>query len=127
MFDINADLGFKGGPRNSRNPTKQGNMLSEFVQEFGLTVCNCGLDARGPLETYVGPTGSSMIDYIMVSADLADKVSSCLTSSDEALNTSDHRAVSITLQVENVRAKEGDKKASKLVRWDKLCQDDIQS
>ena len=125
--DMNADLGYKGGPRNSRAPTKQGNMLSEFVHEFGLTVCNCEPDARGPTETYIGPTGSSMIDYIMVSADLADKVSSCLTSDDEALNTSDHRAVSISLQVENVRAKEGVQKASKLVRWDKLCQDDIQS
>ena len=123
--DMNADLGHKGGPRSTRDPNRHGNILYDFVQEFGLTACNYSSEAKGPLDTYVGPTGSSTIDLIMVSADLSHMVSSCHTSDDEALNTSDHNVVSITLEVENVRAAEDNARTNKRTRWDKLSPEDI--
>ena len=123
--DTNADMGYLGGPRCTREPSRQGVTLSRFVEEFGLVVGNCRTEARGPIETYVGPTGSSTIDHIMVSADLEHEIISCRTSDDNALNTSDHRMVSMALNVGNVKRVRGDPKGGKLLRWDKLSNDEI--
>ena len=123
--DTNADMGRLGGPRCSRQASKQGEALHHFVNEFGLIVSNGRVNATGPVDTYVGPTGSSMIDHILVSADMEDDILTCHTSDDNVLNTSDHRVVSVTLNVENVRARAGDVKRGNIIRWEKLSQEDI--
>ena len=125
--DMNADMGLSGGLRNKGTPTKHGKLLSSFVQEFGLVVCNCRVGATGPVETYVGPTGSSTIDHIMVSADLEGGVLSCSTSDDNVLNTSDHRAVRISLEVGKVSAGGRNAAGGRSIRWEKLTREEIQS
>ena len=50
---------------------------------------------------------------------------SCQTSDDHALNTSDHRVVNVTLNVENLRSAVGGTKKGKIIRWEKLSQEDI--
>ena len=118
--DFNAYLGSEGGPRGIKPPTKQGSQLIKLVNEFGLKVCNLDINSTGPICTYVGPTGATTIDYVMVSPELSDRVRECEVLIDDALNTSDHRPVRAIINIEHLKNERGGNTNSKIKRWDKL-------
>ena len=98
--DFNADVGFLGGKRLSRIPTKVGRVLSNFLDEFDLVAVNMMPLTQGPLNTFNGGVGSSTIDYIMIPKCLKDMILSCKVANDEILNTSDHFVVRCTFDIE---------------------------
>ena len=123
--DANGDIGHMGGPRSTRVPSKQGKMLAGFMREFGLFAPNMCLEATGPIDTHEGPTGSSTIDYVLLPHSLHDKVVTCGVSDEEALCTSDHRAVRVVLNLNAIRDRVVHTQGVKRRRWDKCSPEDI--
>ena len=124
--DFNADMGRKGGTRSKRCATKQGSALFKLISEFGLSACNLGTKATGPIDTHVVPTGKSTVDYILVPQGIVDKVQSCQVYGYDALNTSDHFPIQIVLNIENFICDQPPKGAARFIRWDKLDADQLQ-
>ena len=125
--DFNADVGRLGGCRSNRAPTKQGIALIKLVKEFGLHICNLSPSSTGPIDTYIGPTGRSTIDYFMVPHEMSGRVKVCKVLSNEVLNTSDHSPIQVTINVENFKSAPADKIGAGMKRWDKLNSGDIQA
>ena len=98
--DFNADMGFLGGKRSTRKPTKGGRYLAKFFSESGLCAVNMMSMSKGPVNTFCSGVGKSTIDYIAVQDSIVNLVQKCTVIQDEILNTSDHYAVSATLELE---------------------------
>ena len=121
--DMNADLGLKGGPRSAKQPDKRGLTLASFVEKYHLTATNLCKDARGPVNTHVGPTGETCIDYVLVPNYLCESVLDCITLADNPLNTSDHLPVKISINLGDVPRGCSEGSIVKKLRWDKLDRD----
>ena len=120
LGDFNADIGSGGGERGINPATKQGKILLKFMQEYNFVAGNMQSEARGPLSTFVGPTGQSSIDYVMVPAECYSLVTDCFVGEDEILNTSDHRPVHARLNLCSVRSNVVNRVRKGVKRWDKL-------
>ena len=118
--DFNADMGYLGGSRSHRKPTKLGMKLSKFLEEFDLTAVNMTKISTGPINTFHSGVGSSTIDYIAVPDSLLSLVGQCSVVSDEILNTSDHFALQATLNIECSIAKSDEVKQMPAIRWNKI-------
>ena len=80
----------------------------------------------GPTNTFEGPNGMSCIDYCLVPDDMRDRVVKCSVSDNSALDTSDHRAVSMTLRMSALRSFVVSGTISpKIRRWDKCTDKEI--
>ena len=123
--DLNADIGADGGSRSKKPATPRGKTLMKSIKEFGLLALNLSPKATGPVCTYVGPTGRSTIDYILVPQEINSMVLGCKVLRDEALNTSDHRPIQIELLIDSIinNAKSSRKVGRK--KWDKLSDTEI--
>ena len=104
---------------------ENGHDLIDFCKHTGLRIANgrIGEDAEVGKCTYVGSTGSSLIDYVLVSENLFDAFSSFTVSDPNIL--SDHCIINFAFYICNVgeemfenRKGEGIKVESKYV-WDK--------
>ena len=62
-------------------------------------MCNLSDIATGPIDTYYGPKGSPTIDNICIPSLHSDILCNCKTSDIDPLNTSDHEAFSVTLNI----------------------------
>ena len=98
--DWNADMGYLGGQKSTRQPSRLGKTTAKFFEEFSLHACNLAKTTKGPLNTFNGGTGSSTLDYIAVPLCFKRLVLECEVLEDPILNLSDHNAVHITLEVE---------------------------
>ena len=98
--DFNADMGYMGGKRSNRKPTRVGKTLAGFFEELDLVAVNMTTMATGPLNTFNSGVGSSTIDYVTVPCCILDLVVGCDVLRDEIMNTSDHYAIRYTLKVE---------------------------
>ena len=75
--DANCDMGSLGGEKGIRPPTGRGRKFFEFTSSHNLVPANLQSWSKGPIETYVGPTGSTTIDYILTPNEMLNKVISC--------------------------------------------------
>ena len=64
--DFNANMGFLGGKRSTRKPTKAGGKLAKYFSECGLCAVNMMPMSNGPVNTFCSGVGKSTIDYIAV-------------------------------------------------------------
>ena len=122
--DTNADLGSKGGPRGYKRISKQGKILLNFNNRYDLTAVNLQNYTKGPVNTHIGPTGKSTIDYILIPSTLLDCVISCRVCDGAALNTSDHRPVVCSLNLDTVVKNVHTGKVKRSKHWDKWQIDD---
>ena len=99
LGDFNGDVGALGGPRGTRPPTPRGRYVMNFFDRHGLVPMNMQISASGPVDTFQCHNGHSTIDYISVSADLLGDVSRCHVMQWDALNTSDHNVIQLTIKV----------------------------
>ena len=118
--DINGDLGSLFGTRNTRKANDRGILFSEIINRYNLIVCNLESLADGPVDTFYGPTGSSMIDFICIPITMKDSLTACNVSDNEPLNNSDHESVSIRLNVKTLQRHTRKDSTPKNKRWDKL-------
>ena len=72
--DTNADLGYAFDSRSNRSPSQQGKMLAEFNHKYALKPVNPMELTSGPVDTYIGPTRCSMINYILMPNDMVEQV-----------------------------------------------------
>ena len=98
--DFNGDVGYLCGPRSTRQPSKQGIIIANFLNEMGLFPANLCSNAIGPINTFKGGMGSSTLDYIAVPTCLRDSLSSCEVLDDHIMNTSDHLAIKASLAIQ---------------------------
>ena len=113
------------GPGGFYQANKNGKLLLNLTQELGLVASNLLDLATGPVQTHVGNVGQSTLDYVFVSGELVNRVRRCHTIADHVLNNSDHRAVSVSLDIKDCkRVKYGDA-GEGVNRWDKLSSDQI--
>ena len=123
--DFNADIGVEGGNRSKKQATARGKALMNTINEFGFSALNLGPKATGPVCTYVGPTGSTTIDYILAPQEINDKVLRCKVLRDEALNTSDHRPIQIELASDSISNKANVNRKIGRKKWNKLSDGEI--
>ena len=97
--DFNGDVGFLGGHRSTRPPSKQGTLVAKFLNELGLFPANLDTIAAGPINTFKGGMGSSTLDYIAIPESLRATLMSCNVLNECILNTSDHFAVEVSLGI----------------------------
>ena len=97
--DFNGDVGYLGGPRSTRPPSKQGQYVSNFLNEIGLLPANLCNIATGPVNTFMGGMGSSTLDYLAIPTSLRSCLVSCEVLDEHILNTSDHLAITMTLSI----------------------------
>ena len=101
LGDFNGDVGTAGGPRGTRNPTQRGRYVTNFFERHGFRAANMQADASGPVETFNSHNSSSTLDYIAVPEYLMGRISACSVSRWDALNTSDHTDVRLTLHIDS--------------------------
>ena len=93
--DMNADIGNLSGGRNPRVATQRGCEFYNFTESYNLFPTNLMSKAEGPIDTFYGPNGSSMIDYILIPNEMCSLIDSCGVSTYDPLNCSDHVPVYI--------------------------------
>ena len=82
--------------------------------------------ATGPVDTFNGPTGSSMIDYICIQSNMEGVLVSYNTSNNDPLNNSDHEVVSVTLNLTMLKSRYSSPVRPKIKLWNKITHDQIQ-
>ena len=123
--DFNGNIGFEGGPRGTDVPTRAGKAVLKFIYDQNVVAANLLRKASGSVNTYVGHNGSSVIDYILVPRYMASKIKSCHTGRNEALNTSDHLPIELTLNIDALPRSVLIDKPQNRIRWDKCSADFI--
>ena len=123
--DFNGNMGIRGGPRANNAPTKAGIAVHGCAKSQNLIATNLMRIATGQVDTYVGHNGSSIIDYIFVPEYLRSKIIKSHTGKGEALNTSDHLPIEVTIDVGALPRTVNFTKTSKRLRWDKCTSDFI--
>ena len=118
--DFNADMGYMGGRRSNRRPTKLGKTLYGFFNEFELVAANMQPITTGPLDTFRSGVGSSMIDYMAIPESLSSMLCEGEDIKDEITNTSDHFALRIVLGVECGENQGSAVKSQSRIKWSKL-------
>ena len=108
-------------------PSHVGRKLMRFFDEYSLNLCNMGIDARGPLNTFKGGVGSSTIDYLAIPTSLLKDVRSCEVLDDPILNTSDHRAVQVIMNFSCISTFTPRIEGGQSVRWNKISRDTLTS
>ena len=101
LGDINGDVCTRGGPRGIRPPTPRGKCIMNFFDRYGYVAVNMQQLAHGPLDTFECHNGHSTIDFITVPRYLMDSIDDCFVREWDALNTSDHRDVHLTILLPN--------------------------
>ena len=99
LGDFNGDIGVQGGPRGRRAPSRRGRYILRFFNRYGFTAINRQMDSLGPIDTFFSHNGNSTIDYIVIPEYLRANVIDCRVSIWDALNTSDHLDVRLSLQI----------------------------
>ena len=120
LGDLNGDVGSLGGPRGVKGPTQRGRYVMEFFERHGLSPTNMQATAHGPVTTFNCHNSSSTLDYIAVPLYLSRQVKECAVAEWDALNTSDHTDVRITLQVEVKSRPDYKAKVEGKLKWGKL-------
>ena len=117
--DFNGNMGTTGGPRGRGGPTKAGSAVLSFMTDQNLMAVNLVEKATGPVNTYEGHNGSSLIDYIMIPCFMESKIRACHTGRDEASNTSDHLPIESTINVGTLPRSIEVKMGPKRLKWEK--------
>ena len=117
--DFNGDMGAEGGPRGYGKPTRAGREVLKFMRDQNLIAANLMTTATGPVDTYIGHNGSSVIDYVFIPQPLGDKIRSCRTGRNEGSNTSDHVPIEVSLDIASLPRSVYLDKPQKRIRWDK--------
>ena len=99
LGDFNWDVGSHGGPRGLRTPTRRGRYIMRFLSRHGLTAMNMQIESCGPIDTFCSHNGNSTIDYIVIPEYMRMNVKACGVSVWDALNTSYHLDVRLTLRI----------------------------
>ena len=71
----------------------------DFISNFNLTSVNLQEGCSGPIQTFVGPTGSSTIDHILVPSDMISCVIGSTVLGEDILNCSDYYPVIVEIDV----------------------------
>ena len=124
--DFNADLGTSGGPRGAKVCNKQGKAMYNFVTRHNYVAANLMHGATGVLNTFCGPRGESCIDYCLVPKDCQSSIKKCHTRDFEVLNTSDHRPVTLRVDLHKILRTTIEIETKKSLKWDKLSPDQLQ-
>ena len=125
--DFNGNVGSEGGVRGYGVPTKAGKYVINFMRNQNLIAANLTSVAKGQVNTYYGHNGNSLIDYIMVPSSIQDKIVKCCTGRNEALNTSDHLPIEMTLCADIYPHSINVVSTASRVRWDKCSLDFLMS
>ena len=123
--DLNADMGTMGGNRSNKCPNSEGKILANFVQDFGFKAANLSDLALGSLNTFDSPVGRSCIDYFLNPISCWDQVKECRTLDSDILNTSDHYALSVSINAEGIVRLVSDSKRLPKLNWKKLSADQM--
>ena len=115
--DFNAHLGSLGGPRGVGDMNVQGVILYELMIRCDLSVASLGSAALGEMYTYSRGECRTTVDYVLVDVKAASMMTSCVTHSEEELNTSDHLPLSIDLECVLRFVADDDKKDGVKINW----------
>ena len=118
--DMNGDIGYLGGPKSTRRPTKQGRAVAGFFKNLSLFPTNLDVRAKGPINTFKGGMGSSTLDYIALPICMDRQLLSCEVLEDDILNLSDHRAVKTEIKFECITSYKNDTKKVPRVLWERI-------
>ena len=123
--DCNGDIGDIVNGRGRNVDTMAGRQVQTFCERHQYWASNLSSTAVGPLFTYQGPTGQSVIDYILVPTLVRRSILGCGVIADHVLNTSDHNPVFIKCSFERIPRLSNDCKQKKTLRWGKISSDTI--
>ena len=105
--DVNGDVGSLRGRKSLREPTYRGKVFYNCIDSYNLVATNLQTWSKGPVETFIGPNGSTTIDYILVPKDIVGKVRECKVMGDEQLNCSDNNPVTINIDIDSLKYQSG--------------------
>ena len=89
------------------------------MEEHQFVATNLLTKATGSIVTYEGHNGSSTIDYVLVPSYLANRVISCHTGNNMALNTSDHLSIEVVMHLQLLPREVQIGEKTQRIRWDK--------
>ena len=103
LGDLNIALpnmeSLPGRSSQSKPYNKRGALLYHFVSDNSLCVANYAEESQHVRYTYRKGTATSYIDYILIPLYAAQYLSRCFVRHNDDLNTSDHYAVSLELDI----------------------------
>ena len=129
--DLNADPGPAGGPNSSTSSNEQGLIFIQYLKPWNFVSSHLVLSSP-PFHTYESKAHGSLstIDHILCPSFLLSSfVKSCVLE-ESPLNTSDHLALSSSLQVDRSSSsypQKSPKPFSHRLNWTKLSDDAIYS
>ena len=121
--DLNGDLGSEGGTRSHNITNREGLILSRFTKKYGFIATNLEDYAVGPINTFYGPNSQSCLDYVLVPRIIGNSVISCTVKSEEALNTSDHVPITMSIDMSLIPQVSTKTDTKRRTRWDKIADD----
>ena len=89
------------------------------MRRQSLTAINMTSISTGSVNTFESHNGKSTLDYIMIPNFVQDCILKCHVGAQEAVNTSDHFPVSVTLNVGKIPRLVIPVKSKERIRWDK--------
>ena len=123
--DANCDMGHLGGKKSEKTPTNRGRKFYDFISTHNLVSVNCQSWSEGPLETFIGPTGSTTIDHILTPYEMLENITKCRVLHEDPLNCSDHNAIIISLAVGELLPTTVNVIPPRVTRWNKISSEDI--
>ena len=118
--DMNGDLGKVGSQRGVGVPSRNGIVLAKFMEDYNLMSANISSMSTGSPLTFFGPTGSSVIDHILIPAELSKVLLHSQVLGEDPINVSDHRPVTADLNLGSLIPNVTTAKENKFLKWDKL-------
>ena len=125
--DANGDMGYLAGDKSVREPTKRGKALYDFITARNLVATNMQKSCQGPINTHIGPTGSTTIDYVLIPGELLCQVENSKVFPEEILNCSDHNPIVASINIGALLPTTVEVKPSRIPKWNKLSGDDIKN
>jgi len=124
MGDFNCHFGPAHGPRAWGTTTPNAGKLYSVSCRQELSIVDLNDKCTGPNYTFnVSKVGMSYIDHCMVSNYIMDKIVSCEVIDDDVMNTSDHLALKIKVDMSMPHVTQH--KSTPKVMWGKVSPDEI--
>jgi exonuclease III len=124
--DFNCHFGAECGPRGWGKTTSNANKLRLLCERRSLSIADLQSIGTGPAYSFhVDRVGTSYIDHCLVSLRLFCKILSCEVLNDHILNTSDHLALRITIDIDLPQIRYCNKNRVAALAWNRLSDSEI--
>ena len=124
--DYNCHFGEEHGIRFGGQTTKDAKTLGKMIDRCSLNIIDKDSRCSGPNYTfYVEGIGMSYIDHVLATPVCSEVIKNCSIIPDSCDNSSDHLAVSLSIEIDTMANKKSNNSLHKIA-WHKMTKEEIE-